>query len=80
MKLELYKLFFDEDIEALFIDSSVMYATQKNDPAFSMHTQDLWGLLTILTLSSYSTRPQFSMFWFVDEDVACPFDKRNNAT
>lgn len=74
-ELELYKLFFDNDIEQLFVDCTKRYAVQKNDPNFSIDIPDLWDFLTIITLSSYNTRPQFSMFWSTEEDISCPLVK-----
>ena len=69
-ELELYKLFFDIDIEHLFVECTKKYAVQKNDLTLSMNTPYLWDFLTIM--SSYNTRPQFSMCWSMDEDVSCP--------
>ena len=61
-ELELYKLFFDREVEQLFLDCANRYAlTQKSYPFFSMNTEDLWDFFTIITFSSYNLRPQFTI-------------------
>ena len=60
-------------MEELFLESSIQYAKQKNDQTFEMNQTDLWDFVTIMTVSSYNVRPQFSMYWFFDEDVSCSF-------
>ena len=71
-ELELYKLFFDDEIEQLFVECSKRYATQKNDQSFTFDTPDLWDFFNIIALSSHNTRPQFNLFWSMDEDTSCP--------
>ena len=48
-ELELYKMFFDREVEQLFLDCTNKYALIQNDPSFSMNTEDLWDFLTIIT-------------------------------
>ena len=73
-ELELYKLFFDEEVEQLFIEQTKKYAaTQKNDTNFKMDRTNLWDFLTIMTFSAYNTRPQFCPYWSNDADLASSF-------
>ena len=45
-ELQLYKLFFDEEVEQLFIDKTTKYAiAQKNDANFSLNRGELWDFL-----------------------------------
>ena len=49
-ELEFYKLFFDREVEQLFLDCTNKYAmTQRNNPSLSMNTEDLWDFFTIIT-------------------------------
>ena len=73
-ELELYKLFFDEEVEQLFIEQTKKYAaTQINDTNFKMDRTNLWDFLTIMTFSAYNTRPQFCHYWLNDADLASSF-------
>ena len=70
-ELELYKLFFDEEVEQLFIEQKKKYAaTEKNDTNFNMDRTNLWEFLTIMTFSAYNTRPQFCHYWSNKVDLA----------
>ena len=76
-ELELYKLFYDDKVEQLFGLFKKKYATtQQNDPTFTTDRTDLWDFVTILTFSSYNTRPQFGMYWSNDADLSSPFCQR----
>ena len=66
---ELYKMYFDDDIEEQFVRYCNLYARQKNDHKFSLRKQDLWDLMTIITISSYKVRPCFPMHWSLNEDI-----------
>ena len=69
---ELYKMYFDDDIEELFVRYSNLCARQKNDHDFSLTKTDLWDFMTIMTISSYNMRPRFSMYGSFDEDIGLP--------
>ena len=70
-ELELYKLFFDEEVEQLFIEQKKKYAaTEKNDTNFNMDRTNLWEFLTIMKFSAYNTRPQFCHYWSNKVDLA----------
>ena len=72
--MELYKPFFDEEVEQLFIKQTKKYAaTQKNDTNFNMDRTNLWDFLTIMTFSAYNTRPQFCHYWSNEADLASSF-------
>ena len=70
-ELELYKLFFDEEVEQLFIEQKKKYAaTEKNDTNFNMDRANLWEFLTIMKFSAYNTRPQFCHYCSNKVDLA----------
>ena len=54
---ELYKMYFDDDVEELFVRYSNLYTRQKNDHEFSRTKQDLWDFMTIMTISRDNMRP-----------------------
>ena len=60
-ELELYKLYFDKEVEQLFLDCTKKCAAHNNYPVFTFETSDLWDFLTIPTLSTFSTCPQFNL-------------------
>ena len=51
----------------------MQYAKQKNDQTFETGQTDLWDFMTIVAVSSYNVRPQFSMYCSFDEDGSCSF-------
>ena len=62
-ELEPYKLYFDDEVEQLFIGFTRENGnTQKKNPSFNIDRNYLWDFFTIVRFSSYNTRPQFSMF------------------
>ena len=69
---ELCEMYFDDDIEELFVRYSNLYARQKNDHEFSLTKHDLFDFMTIMTISSYNMRPRFSIYWSFDEDIRLP--------
>ena len=72
-ELELYKMFFDREVEQLFLDCTNKHELTQNDPSFSMNTEDLWDFSTIITFSSYNLQPQFTMYWSNEADISSPF-------
>lgn len=73
--LEIYELFFDKDVEELFIQFSERYAQQRNIHDFKLTKDDLWDFFAIIMISSYNLRPQFHLYWSNDEDISCPLIK-----
>ena len=70
--LEIFKLYFDTDIEQLFIECIEKYGREhKNDPTFVLTRDQLWDFIVIIIISCYNIRPQFSMYWSIDEDISC---------
>ena len=71
--LEIYKLFFDQQVEQLIIDHTLKYAREvHNDHEFDFQKEDLWKFLLIIMISSYNERPSYRLYWSKEEDVACP--------
>ena len=58
---EIYELFFDKDVEELFIQFSERYAHQKNLHNFKLTKEDLWDFFTVIMISSYNLHPQFHL-------------------
>ena len=70
--LEIFKLYFDTDIEQLFVECTERYGREhKNDPTFVLTRDQLWDFIVIIIISCYNIRPQFSMYWSIDEDISC---------
>ena len=70
--LEIFKLYFDTDIEQLFIECTEKYGREhKNDPTFVLTRDQLWDVIVIIIISCFNIRPQFSMYWSIDEDISC---------
>ena len=58
--LEIYKLFFDREIEDLIIHHTMKYAREvHNDHEFVFERDDLWKFLIIIPISSYNERPSY---------------------
>ena len=57
---EIYELFFDKDVEGLFIQFSERYAHQKNLHNFKLTKEDLWDFFTVIVISSYNFTHNFT--------------------
>ena len=55
--LEIYKLYFDTEMEDLFINSTESYARMKNDQSFTLSKDQLWDFLSIISISTFNMRP-----------------------
>ena len=60
-ELDLFKLYFDAELNELLLDSSVQYVKQKNDQKFEIDWSGLWGLITIMTVFFYNVIPQLNI-------------------
>lgn len=68
--LNIFRLFFDESVVALFLEQTNNYARHENMHNFEM-TEELWKFIIILTISCYNERPQYRMYWGKEEDIKC---------
>ena len=66
---ELFKLFYDDEVQNLIVNESVKYARQKNNTSFSLDSSDLDVFLGIMLLTGYHSLPRERMYWCRDEDI-----------
>ena len=66
------EIYSNKDLCAV-IELSEKYAREhKNDPTFVLSRDELWDFIMIITISCYNMRPQFSMYWSINDDTSCP--------
>eukprot|EP00112_Aurelia_sp_Birch-Aquarium-sp1_P019240 Seg472.1 transcript_id=Seg472.1/GoldUCD/mRNA.D3Y31 product="PiggyBac transposable element-derived protein 3" protein_id=Seg472.1/GoldUCD/D3Y31 len=71
--LQMFKLFFDQQVEELIIGHTLKYAREvHNDHEFDFQKEDLLKFLIMITITSYNERPSYRLYWSKEEDVACP--------
>ncbi|KAK9727551.1 Transposase IS4 [Popillia japonica] len=66
--LEIFYLFFDEDILNLIVEFSIKYAKQNNRHDFTLSVAQLKQFIGILILTGYHTIPATDMYWSKDLD------------
>lgn len=66
--LEIFFLFFDEELLSMIVDFSLEYARSNNRPEFDLNVNILKNFLGILILSGYHILPQTDLYWSRDED------------
>ena len=67
--IDLYRLFFDDRLLKLCVDSTNNYAFQKGNHHFHISKDEMQTFLGILLLSGYHTLPNERLYWSTDEDV-----------
>jgi len=70
---ELFKLYYDDEVQNLIITESVKYARQKNNTSFALEQSDLDVFIGIMLLTGYHSLPRERMYWCRDEDVEIPY-------
>ena len=66
--LEIFFLFFDDEVVNLVLEFTLKYASDNNRHSFSLQKEELLGFVGILLLSGYHTLPQTRLYWSNDED------------
>ncbi|XP_030751730.1 piggyBac transposable element-derived protein 3-like [Sitophilus oryzae] len=66
--LEVFFLFFDEEVTDLVLRYSHKYAADNNRHDFIVSKEELLNFIGIMYLSGYHTLPQTSMYWSTEED------------
>ncbi|XP_071057052.1 piggyBac transposable element-derived protein 2-like [Onthophagus taurus] len=66
--LELFFLYFDDEMLNLIINFSLKYAHDNNRPNFRLDKEQLLKFLDIVLLSGYHTLPTIPMFWSNEEE------------
>ncbi|CAH1954800.1 unnamed protein product [Acanthoscelides obtectus] len=61
--LEMFFLFFDDDLINLILDFSVKYAQQNNRRGFCLSKGELLNILGSMLFSGYHTLPQVPLYW-----------------
>lgn len=67
--VELFELFFDENIVEHIVVETNRYATQKNDHSFNITEEDLKSFIGILVFTGYHTLPRERSYWSLDDDL-----------
>jgi hypothetical protein len=70
---ELFRMFYDDELQRLIINESITYARQKNDQQFNLNETDLDTFIAILMFSGYHSLPRERLYWSRDEDVEIKF-------
>ena len=73
---QLFRLYFDEDVNNLAKRESERYAKQKLNHKFYLPQSDLDAFVGTVLLSGYHTLPQELLYWFNDEDVGVNIVKK----
>lgn len=71
--IELFKLYYDDNIRHLITTESMRYARQKNHQTFDLDDSSLDVFIGILILSGYHSLPRERLYWCRDEDVEVNF-------
>ena len=70
--VDMFQLFFDDDVITLLVDSSIQYALQTGNAQFTISKNEKKMFLAILFLSGYCTMARRRMYWETAEDVHHP--------
>ena len=70
--VEIFEEFFPIDLLNFIIDQSLIYATQKSNPSFTLDINELKIFLEILLFSGYHKLPQQNMYWEHTPDAGIP--------
>ena len=73
---QLFRLYFDEDVNNLAKRESERYAKQKLNHQFYLPQSDLDAFLGTILLSGYHTLPQEHLYWCNNEDVGVNIVKK----
>ncbi|CAH1979425.1 unnamed protein product [Acanthoscelides obtectus] len=74
--LEMFFLFFDDNLINLILDFSVKYAQQNNRHGFCLSKGELLNFLGIMLFSGYHTLPQVPLYWSNEEDKGIDIVKK----
>lgn len=74
--LEIFHLFFDDDVVDLVLGFSHKYAADNNRHDFTLSKEELLNFIGIVFLTGYHTLPQISMYWSTDEDKGVDIVKK----
>jgi len=71
--IELFRLFYDNEMSSMIRTETVRYARQKNNNHFDPTEIDITTFMGILLFSGYPSLPRQDMYWCRDEDLQTTF-------
>ena len=74
--LEIFFLFFDDDVVELLLNFSVKYAHDNNRHDFLLNKPELLNFIGILLFSGYHSLPRIQHYWSTDEDKGIDIIKK----
>ncbi|CAK1596423.1 unnamed protein product [Parnassius mnemosyne] len=70
--VEIFEKIFDDEVYAMIIRNTLLYAGQKNRHGFEIDQDDMRRFLGVLILSGYHKLPRERQYWSYDEDLGIP--------
>ena len=67
--VELFELFFDDDVLEMIVNNTISYARQCGNHSFQIDKQSLQIFFALLLLSGYNVLPRRKMYWELHQDV-----------
>ncbi|KAF2881285.1 hypothetical protein ILUMI_24885 [Ignelater luminosus] len=67
--LEIFKLFFDEEVVTVFVTETKKCALLKNDGNMNVSSEEIKAFLGILILSGYNILPEKKYYWDTKSDM-----------
>ena len=67
--MDLFQLFFDEDVLEMIVEYSELYARSKGNDTFSTTPDEIRAFIGILLVTGYSPAPRRKFYWSRDSDV-----------
>lgn len=67
--MDLFQLFFDEDVLEMIVEYSELYARSKGNDTFSTTPDEIRAFIGILLVTGYSPAPRRKLYWSRDSDV-----------
>ena len=71
--VELFELFFDDEVCSMIKDNSVTYAQQQGNHNFRLTIEEVKLFLAVLLVSGYNTLPRRRMYWDQERDTKNEF-------
>ena len=67
--VEVFQLFFDDELIEYIVQQSILYANQSGNHNFNTNCEEIRAVIGILLLSGYLSPPRRKMFWENSPDV-----------
>lgn len=69
--MELFELFFDNDVKSMLVENSVLYARWTGNHTFQVDKQTMEVFFALLLMSGYNVLSRRRMYWEQQPDVHC---------